>query len=158
MKKMAIIYYSRSGSTEKMAHYIAEGARAEDDIEVDVINIEGLSPKKALDYDGIVIGSPTYYGTMAGEVKTFLDATVAFHGKLDGKVGAAFSSAANIGGGTETTITDILHAMLVHGMVVQGNPEGGHYGPASIGSPDVRVKKQCNSLGKRVAVLIKKMA
>ena len=94
---------------------------------------------------------------MAGEVKKFLDETVQFHGQLDGKVGAAFSSAANIGGGNETTITDILKAMLIHGMIVQGNPKGDHYGPVSINRPDGRVEGQCRELGQRVAKLVKKV-
>jgi len=109
-----------------------------------------------MEYDGIILGSPTYYASMAGEIKDFLDRTVKFHGKLDGKVGAAFTSAANIGGGNETTICGILNALLVHGMIVQGNPRGDHFGPVSIGMPDERVEGQCRELGKRVACLTKK--
>jgi len=110
-----------------------------------------------LDYDAIVIGSPTYYGLMAGPVKELIDETVAFHGGLDGKVGAAFSSAGNIGGGNETTIMGIIEAMLIAGMVVQGDPKGDHYGPVSIGKPDERVKEQCRRRGRRIAELTKKM-
>jgi NAD(P)H dehydrogenase (quinone) len=76
---------------------------------------------------------------------------------LSGKVGAAFSSAANIGGGNETTITGILEAMMIHGMIVQGTPSGDHYGAVSIGAPDSRVEKQCRELGLRVAALVKKV-
>ena len=77
--------------------------------------------------------------------------------KMAELIGGAFSSAANIGGGNETTILSILQAMLIHGMIVQGNPKGDHYGPVSIGSPDERVKKQCRELGQRVASLVKKL-
>jgi len=52
---------------------------------------------------------------------------------------------------------DILHALLIHGMVVQGTPDGDHYGPVSIGKPDDRVKRQCQALGRRVAELAKKL-
>ena len=155
MKKIVVIYYSRGGATRKMAELVVEGARSESGVDVDVRDVADLSEDKLLEYDGIILGSPTYYASMAGDMKDFLDRTVKFHGQLDGKVGAAFASAANIGGGNETTIRGILDALLVHGMVVQGNPRGDHFGPVSIGDPDGRVSKQCRELGKRVAVLVK---
>ncbi len=156
MAKILIIYYSRSGNTQKMASLVEAGAKAKgiDVMLKDVLNTEA---KELLDYDGIIIGSPTYYGTMAAEIKKLLDDSVAFHGQLEGKVGAAFSSAANIGGGNETTITDILKAMLIHGMIIQGNSKGDHYGPVSIGSPDRRVEGQCKTLGQRTAALVKRL-
>ncbi len=157
MKKLAIIYYSRTGNTEAMARLIAEGARMEDGVEAELSRIQDFPAKKALEYDGIIMGSPTYYGSMAAEVKKFFDDSVAFHGKLSGKVGAAFSSAANVGGGNETTVVSILNAMLVHGMVIQGDAAGDHYGPVSIGGPDARVEKQCRALGRKVAALVKKI-
>jgi len=157
MKKIAVIYYSRGGATGKMAELVAEGARSESGVDVDVCNVVGLSEDKLLAYDGVILGSPTYYASMAGEMKDFLDRTVKFHGQLDGKVGAAFTSAANIGGGNETTIRGILDALLVHGMVVQGNPRGDHFGPVSIGNPDDRVREQCRELGRRVAILTKQL-
>jgi NAD(P)H dehydrogenase (quinone) len=90
---------------------------------------------------------------MAGKMKDFFDATVAHHGKLSGKVGAAFSSSMNVGGGNETTVLDILHVMLIHGMIIQGTDEGDHYGPVAVDAPDERVKPQCEALGKRIASL-----
>ena len=94
---------------------------------------------------------------MASEVKRLLDESVSFHGSLDGKVGGAFSSSANIGGGNETAILDILNAMLIHGMIIQGDPSGDHYGPVSINKPDKRVEAQCQRYGKRIAKLIKRV-
>ena len=111
-----------------------------------------------LGYDAIVVGSPTYYGQMAGPIKQLIDETVSFHGKLDGKVAAAFTSSANIGGGNETTIMGIIEAMLIAGCIVQGDPTGDHYGPVSIGKPDERVKRQCTRRGKRIAELTLKVA
>ena len=157
MKRIAIIYYSKTGNTESMAHLVAEGAEMESDVQVDVEKIEKFPAKKALEYDALIIGSPTYYGSMAHQVKKFLDDSVEFHGKLKGKVGAAFSSAANIGGGNETTILSILDALLIHGMIIQGDPNGDHYGTVSINSPDERVEKQCRTLGRRIAALVKKV-
>ncbi|TFG50697.1 MAG: hypothetical protein E4H40_00775 [Candidatus Brocadiia bacterium] len=85
------------------------------------------------------------------------DDLVTMHGRLDHKVGGAFSSAANIGGGNETTIMGIIEAMLISGMVVEGDPKGDHYGPVSIGAPDDRVKKQCTRRGNRIAELTLKL-
>jgi len=157
MRKVAVIYYSRTGNTEAMAKLVAEGVRTEPGVLVDVIKVEDFPAEKAKEYDGLIIGSPTYYGSMAYQIKKLFDDSVSFHGELTGKVGGAFSSAVNIGGGNETTITGILNAMLIHGMVVQGIETGDHFGTVSIGSPDSRVKKQCQVLGERVAALVKKV-
>ena len=108
-------------------------------------------------YDAVVLGSPCYYGQMAAPMKHLIDELVSRHGQLNGKVGAAFSSAANIGGGSETTIIGILEAMLIAGMIVQGDPQGAHYGPLSIGKPDEKVKHQCERQGQRVAALTKRL-
>ncbi|MBI5788158.1 MAG: flavodoxin domain-containing protein [Candidatus Schekmanbacteria bacterium] len=152
MSKILITYYSRTGNTAKMAQLIAEGAAATG-VNVDVRPVTEMEPEDLLNYDAIVAGSPTYYGMMAYELKRLFDASVKFHGKLDGKIGAAFASSANIGGGNETTILGILQIFLVHGMIVQGLPKGDHYGPVSIGTPDERASKQCKELGARVAKL-----
>ena len=152
MSKALIIYYSRSGNTKKMAEFIAEGI-AKEKVEAVVKDVKEISVDELLRYDALVVGSPTYYGTMCAEIKKLFDDSVKFHGKLDGKIGGAFASSANIGGGNETTILDILNAMLIHGMIVQGDPQGDHYGAVSIGAPDARATKQCLRLGSRVARL-----
>jgi len=154
MVKALVIYYSRSGNTKEMAEKISEGLKAES-VEVVLKDVNQTMPEDLLAADGIIIGSPTYYGSMAFQLKKLLDDSVKFHGKLDGKVGAAFSTSANIAGGNETTILDILNAMLIHGMIIQGDPQGDHYGPVSIGKPDSRVDKQCQRFGKRFAKLLK---
>jgi len=156
MAKVLIVYYSRSGNTKKMAELVEQGAKAE---KVETVLKEAGKTKadEFLDYDGIIIGSPTYYGSMAYQIKKLLDESVSFHGDLEGRIGGAFSSAANIGGGNETTISDILNSMLIHGMIIQGTSQGDHYGPVSIGAPDSRVERQCRALGQRVARLVKKL-
>lgn len=157
MKKIAVIYYSRTGNTEMMADLICDGISKVSDIEAKKIDVEKADVNELVKYDGIIIGSPTYYGSMSWQIKKLIDDSVAFHGKLSGKVGAAFSSAANIGGGNETTITGILNAMLIHGMIVPGFHKGDHYGIVSIGRPDNRVENQCRDLGTRVAELAKRL-
>jgi NAD(P)H dehydrogenase (quinone) len=139
-----------------MAEIIAQAIR-EEGVDCQLKQVQEVDSRELLDYDCILIGSPTYYGSMAYEVKKLLDESVQFHKKLDGKIGGAFSSSANLAGGNETTILDILNAMLIHGMIVQGNPSGDHYGPVSIGKPDARAESNCKEYGRRVARLVKRL-
>lgn len=157
MAKGIVVYYSRSGNTGAMAKIISE-AMNKAGLPTDLKSVDKVKPQDLLDYDAIVIGSPTYYGVMASPIKTLFDDIVSWHGKLDGKVGGAFSSAANIGGGNETTIMGIIEAMLISGMIVQGDPQGDHYGPVSIGKPDKRVQEQCTRRGQRIAELTKRLS
>ena len=156
MAKGIVVYYSRSGNTKEMAELVAKSMN-DAGLKTDCKSVEKVKADDLLGYDAIVIGSPTYYGHMAGPIKELIDETVAFHGGLDGKVGAAFSSAGNIGGGNETTIMGIIEAMLIAGLTIQGDPQGDHYGPVSIGKPDDRVREQCWRRGRRIAELTKKM-
>ncbi len=156
MAKGIVVYYSRTGNTKEMAEIIAQ-AMNDEDLQTDCKPVDKVKADDLLSYDAIVLGSPTYYGNMAAPIKELIDEAVTFHGKLDGKIGAAFSSSANIGGGNETTIMGIIEAMLIAGMVVHGDPKGDHYGPVSIGKPDDRVRQQCERRGRRIAELTKKM-
>jgi len=156
MAKAIVVYYSRSGNTKEMAQIIAKSMN-EANLPTECKSVDKVKAEDLLAFDVIVVGSPTYYGGMAGPIKQLFDDAVANHGKLNGKIGAAFSSAANIGGGNETTIMGIIEAMLIAGMVVQGDPQGDHYGPVSIGKPDDRVEQQCVRRGQRIAELTKKL-
>ncbi len=156
MIKVLIGYYSRTGNTKKMADFVAK-AVLDEGAEVSVKPVTEILPDELISYDGIILGSPTYYGLPAAEVKKLLDESVILHGKLDGKVGGAFTSSGNLGGGNETAILAIIEALLIHGMIIQGTSKNDHYGPVAIGAPDKRAEKQCLELGKRVVRLIKKI-
>ena len=153
MPKVLICYYSRSGNTEKMAEAVAEGAKKVKGIEVELKKVEDTTPDDLVAADGVIMGSPVYYGTMAAELKKLIDDSVEHHGELAGKIGGAFASSGGPGGGNETTVLDILKALLVHGMIVQGTHAGDHYGPIAVGAPDERSKKECRKLGQAVANL-----
>ncbi len=153
MPRMLVCYYSRTRHTQHMAEEIGRAAGEADGVDVDVRTVAEVSPSDLVGYHAIVMGSPAYYGTMAAELKKLLDESIAFHGQLDGKVGGAFASSANVGGGNETTIMDILKALLIHGMIVQGTPSGDHYGPVSIGDVDQRSRRQCAEYGRLIAGL-----
>ena len=156
MATALVIYYSRSGNTKQMAEFITQSMN-DSGLETKCKSVEEVKIDDLSDVDAIVVGSPCYYGHMAGQITLFFDESVRKHGKLDGKVGAAFSSSANIGGGNETTINSINYVMMIHGMIIQGDPQGDHFGPVSIGKPDERVEKQCIRKGQRIAQLTKKL-
>ena len=156
MPTVLILYYSRTGNTEEMAKAIEEGVKSEGLKTVRKM-VTRATPKDLLQGDGIILGSPAYYGTMAAEMKSFLDKSVQYHGKLEGKVGAAFASCGVLGGGVETTVLDMVKALLIHGLILQGDPWGSHYGTVSIGKPNASVKRECKKLGERVARLIKRL-
>lgn len=157
MAKILVIYDSRTGNTEKMAFAIAEGAKQVEGVEVTVKKAEQTSLDDLLDADGIIIGSPTYYGQMSAKIKALIDESVKIHGRLEGKVGAAFTSSGGTATGAETTLLSILQAMLVHGMIIQGRANDTHYGAAAIQKPDKNELEACKNLGKRVANLTQKL-
>jgi flavodoxin len=90
MKKVLIAYYSRTGKTEKMAEYIAEGVRFSGHM-AEVKKISEIKTEK--DFAGVdacIFGCPTYHKDMTENMKTFL--FLAQKGGLEGKVGGAFGS------------------------------------------------------------------
>jgi len=157
MAKILVVYDSKTGNTEKMAFAVAEGAKQVKGTDVTVKKVNETSNEDLLNADGIIVGSPTYYGQMSGKIKKLFDKSVKIHGKLEGRVGGAFTSSGVIASGAETTLLSILQAMLIHGMIVQGSARTEHYGPASVGSPKDKDVRICEALGRRVASLVAKL-
>jgi NAD(P)H dehydrogenase (quinone) len=81
-------------------------------------------PNELETYDGIIFGTPTRFGNMAGQMRNFLDQTGPLwaRGALVGKVASAFCSTASQHGGQETTLTSFHSTLLHHGMIVVGLP------------------------------------
>jgi len=157
LTKILIVYDSRSGNTEKMAFAVAEGAKQTGNIDVIVKKVDDANIKDLQEADGIIMGSPTYYGQMSAKIKALIDESVKIHGKLQGKIGAAFTSSGGTATGAETTLLSILQAMLVHGMIIQGRANDKHYGAAAVGTPKEKEFESCRQLGKMVATLAEKM-
>lgn len=156
MSRILILYDSQTGNTEKMALAVAKGAKRIKGTTVDVARIDKACLNDLKKADGIIIGSPTYYGEMSGKLKSFIDDSAKIHGELAGKVGAAFTSAGGTASGAETTCLSILQTFLIHGMIIQGRADHKHYGPAAVGCPDKDTIADCEKLGKQVAELTKK--
>lgn len=170
MKKILVLYYSMYGHIERLAEAVAEGARSVPGVEVtlkrvaetmseDIARKAGAkldqaapvaSPQELADYDAILFGTPTRFGNMAGQMRTFLDQTGGLwaKGALVGKLGSVFTSTGT-GGGSETTITSFWHTLAHHGMLISGLPYaapeltdisevrgGSPYGAATIAGAD----------------------
>ena len=154
MTTIGVVYHSETGNTKKMAEEVVKGIeKSENEVNVALKTAEETDEDELLGWDGIIVGSPTYYGLPSAQIKDLFDRSVKHHGELEGKVGGAFTSAANRGGGNETTIVGILEMMLIHGMIIQGTSKKDHYGPVALGKPDNRALEGSRKLGRRVAEL-----
>ena len=155
--KVLVVYDSKTGNTEKLALAVAKGAEQASGVTVMVKKVEQTSPDDLLAADAVVMGSPTYFGQMSAELKALIDESIKVHNKLDGKVGAAFTSSGGTASGAETTLLSIVQAMLIHGMIISGNAAGNHYGVAVSGAPKPHDLENCEEMGKKVATLAKKL-
>ena len=157
--QILVMYFSRSGNTKKLAEDIAKGVVQVDGVSCTVKSVSEVTREDFLDADGIIAGSPVYFGTMAAEMKEVFDKFVGVRKQMEGKIGAAFATAGDPAGGKETTMLSIIQAMLIYGMVIVGDPldASGHYGVSCLGAPDQRTSENAAKLGKRVAILAKKV-
>ncbi|MBN2048886.1 MAG: NAD(P)H-dependent oxidoreductase [Spirochaetales bacterium] len=155
--KILILYYSRTGHTEGLAEEVLRGVERVPGIEGVLKSASKVTKEDFLSADGIIAGSPVYFGTMAAELKKVLDDYVGIRGKMENKIGAAFATSGAPTGGKETTIMSILQAFLIYGMIIVGDPLSatGHYGTAFYGEIDEETRENAAKLGARVALLAK---
>ncbi|WP_368759068.1 NAD(P)H:quinone oxidoreductase [Pseudomonas aeruginosa] len=197
MAKLLVLYYSMYGHIETMAQSIVEGARKVPGVEVTIKRVpETMDPEafKAAygkldqqapvatpaelgDYDAIIFGTPTRFGNMSGQMRTFLDQTGDLWAKraLVGKLASVFTSTGT-GGGEELTITSTWTTLAHHGMIIvplgYNNPAlfdishvsgGTPYGASTIAGgdgsrqPDERELGIARSQGEYVANLVAKL-
>ncbi|CAB1056940.1 Trp repressor-binding protein [Olavius sp. associated proteobacterium Delta 1] len=152
-----VLYYSKGGNTRKLAEAIAEGVGPVDGVEALLRHTRDVTKDDFVAADGLIVGSPVYFGTMAAQLKSVLDEFVGVRRKMENKVGAAFSTAGDASGGKETTMMSIIQALLIYGMIIVGDPMSatGHYGTACVGAPDSAALENGQKLGRRVAELVK---
>jgi len=197
MAKVLILYHSMYGHIETVASSIAEGARSVPGTEVTIKRVPETMPEDAFkaaggksgqsapvaspgelgDYDAIIFGTPTRFGNMSGQMRTFLDQTGGLWAKggLVGKVASVFTSTGT-GGGQETTVTSTWHTLAHHGMIIvpigYSNPAlfdisqvrgGSPYGAATIAGgdgsrqPDQSELSVARSQGEAVAKIASKL-
>jgi len=158
--KVLVLYYSRTGNTKRLAEEIARGVKEMESVECIIRSTNEVTKEDFLSSDGIIAGSPVYFGAMAAELKAVFDRFVGLRPRMENKVGAAFATSGDVSGGKETTLISIIQAMLIYGMIIVGDPldATGHYGIACMGAPDKETIADAKKLGKRVAMLVKKIA
>ncbi|MBT8762536.1 NAD(P)H-dependent oxidoreductase [Desulfohalobiaceae bacterium Ax17] len=158
--QILVLYFSKGGNTKKLAEAIAEGVEGVDGVSAVLKSTSEVTKEDFLNSEGIIAGSPVYFGVMAAELKKVFDDFVSLRRKMEGKVGAAFATAGSETGGKETTMFSIIQAMMIYGMIIVGDPMSatGHYGIACVGAPDEKTKENGRLLGQRVAEVAKKLA
>jgi flavodoxin I len=147
MKKVLVLYYSRSGNTEKMAKAVAEGAQSVSGVTVE-INYH-VEPDELTAYDALVVGAPTYRKEMPVDFKNLFDEASAKGISLKGKVGVAFGSY-GWSGEAPKMVLDILAEKF--GMQTPEEPLLAKY------IPDQAALDACKSLGKRISETLMKQA
>jgi NAD(P)H dehydrogenase (quinone) len=160
--KVLIPFYSRTGTIQRLAEAVAEGARAEGaearlrrarelvspeivasvpgwKEAADAMNsrYEAPTADDALWADAIVFGTPTRFGSVASELKAYIDSLggVWAQGKLVGKVGSAFTGSSQQHGGNESTVISLYNPMAHLGLIIVPTGYGDGVMFAGAGSP-----------------------
>jgi NAD(P)H dehydrogenase (quinone) len=159
MNHILVLYDSSTGHTKAMAELVAKGAGRSKGADVRLKSIDEAMKDDLLWCDGVAVGSPTYLGTLSWKMKRFWDSLEAdLWGKIDGRIGCAFSSSGGWGGGNELTCLSILIVLINYGFLVFGVPDYVgkqmtlHYGAVVAGEPRSKEEQlACQRLGERLA-------
>ena len=142
MLNIVVLIYSRKGSTLELAEEVCKGIDSVNEVEARLRRVDELkraqqqrvlekyekvqviTKKDITDCHGLILGSPTRFGNMAGELKYFIDQTldIWISGELIGKPGAVFTSTGSLHGGQETTLLSMMLPLFHHGMLLAGIP------------------------------------
>jgi flavorubredoxin len=145
MKKVLVLYYSRTGNTEKMANAVSEGVRSVDGVEVELsfhVDAGSLSG-----YDAILVGTPTYHHDMPVDFKNLFEEASSLGINLKGKIGATFGSY-GWSGEAPKLIVEIMRNKFE--MQITEPPLLAKY------APDQKVLDACRVFGKRVSETLMK--
>ncbi len=158
--KVLVLYYSKGGNTKKLAQAVMNGIETVEGIQGVLRDTDTVTKEDFLEAGGIIAGSPVYFGSMAAQLKQVFDEFVSTRRKMEGKIGAAFTTSGDATGGKETTMMGILQTFLIYGMVVAGDPLAatGHYGVGCVGAPDEKSIENAEKMGKRVGELALKLS
>lgn len=115
--RVLVLYHSDTGHTRALAEAVAEGARSMPGAQVVLKTVQEAGNADLEACDALLIGTPTFWGSIATPVKQFIDGQRPFMGD---KVGGAFATGGSDGGGKELAVLAVLTAMLNNGMIVAG--------------------------------------
>jgi NAD(P)H dehydrogenase (quinone) len=155
MPKILVLYDSKTGHTRAMAEAVADGARSMPQAEVTLKHVDEADSSDLFEHHGIAVGSPTWCGLVTWKLKKFFDESICVWGKVEDKVGCAFSSVGSHGGGAEMTCMAILNMMINYGMLVFGVTDHtagrtAHYGAVAGGAPNEAELAMCRILGQKL--------
>jgi NAD(P)H dehydrogenase (quinone) len=119
--RILVVYYSRTGNTEQMARGVIEGTKRVPRVVTMLKKVSEVSKEDLDAADGIVLGCPTYFANLPGEMKAIID-NWNWKMKVDftDKVGGAFTTAGGHMGGQGHVVVSLLLFMLNNRMVVAG--------------------------------------
>lgn len=163
MTRILVLYDTQSGNTRTMAEAVAEGARSLPETEVLLKHVDEAQASDLFGADGLAVGSPTWCGLMTWKLKRFFDESICVWGKVEDKVGCAFSAVGAHGGGAEMTCMSILNVMINYGMLVFGvtDKAGGltaHYGAVAAGKPSDGELAMCRILGQKLVQHVRRIS
>jgi NAD(P)H dehydrogenase (quinone) len=170
--RILVAYHSRTGNTEKMAQGVVEGVHRVAGAAAVLKKFDHVTKEDLRSADAIILGCPTYYANLPGNMKSVMDEW-AWHWGIDftDKVGGAFATGGGQIGGKEHVVTSLLLYMLSNRMVVAGplyedtRGTGGIWGepgsaamtgPLDLGVSDKELDA-ARRLGERIARVAKKM-
>ncbi|MGD0330029.1 MAG: flavodoxin domain-containing protein [Nitrososphaeria archaeon] len=155
--RVLIVYDSKTGNVETMAHAVEEGAEEAGAL-VDLKRVEDVDINTFSSYDAYAFGSPTHCGTMSVKMNDFINNRMhpKYWGKLRYKVAVAFTSSGGLGGGNETVLWALISTILNFGMMTFGIPDYVskdvtlHYGAVAIKKPNKNSLNACRLLGRQL--------
>lgn len=143
MTKILVLYYSRHGSVSELAKVVGHGVEQVDQCQAILRTVPAVStvcesteqsiPDSGDVYatvedlencDGLILGSPTRFGSIASPLKYFFDQTAPLwlNGALADKPAGVFTSSSSHHGGQESTLLSMMLPLIHHGMVIVGIP------------------------------------
>lgn len=152
--KVAIVYHSETGNTEKMAQLVKQGCEKVAGVEARCFPVDAVDAGWLTESRALILGAPTYEGRASWQALRWLDENP---GDLAGKLGGVFASQNwPGGGGADLAELTLIAGMLVHGMLVYsgGIAEGApflHFGAVSTRAPEGLYAERCAKLGLNIA-------
>lgn len=156
---LLIIYTSKNGRTGSMVEPIRQGI-IDGGASATVRTVQEVRWDEMLAAKGIIVGTPVRFGDVDWQIKRLFDVTASqdYPGPLSDKVGGAFSGGGRPGSGAELALLSMLHILLNHGMVIQGNAHSSHYGPVALSeSSRDEIVATCNAWGRHWADLVQRL-
>lgn len=123
VKSLAVVYHSPYGHTQKVAQYIAKGAE-QAGVHVDLMTVDHIDWNVLDHADAIVMGCPTYMGSMSAAMKLFMEQSSKrwLARAWQGKLAAGFTNGGGLSGDKLAVLQQINLFAMQHGMLWSGLP------------------------------------